>query len=155
MSSVSTKDREEEDILAAFKLFDVNETGYVNPKELMTCLLEIDMEPYKCVILKIVSFLDDFMRQDEWLSYNDFKKMVEQTLNDSKTSLETMSNTFQFFDLEDTGVITVDSLKKTCDALGENFSDTDIRNMILTADANKDGCVDFDDFSKMLNHLKF
>jgi hypothetical protein len=118
MKTESIQDQEHEDILAVFKLFDVNETGYVNPKELMTCLLGMDMKPYQCVIVKIVSFLHDFIRyvilcfvpfsqlnkkikcllfryifsKDEWLSYDDFKQMVEQTLNDSKTSLETMGN---------------------------------------------------------------
>jgi len=57
---------------------------------------------------------------------------------------------FRVFDKDGNGFITRDELKEAMEMIGEPVTDEDIDNMITMADLNKDGKIDYEEFSKLL-----
>jgi len=58
--------------------------------------------------------------------------------------LEEMRQAFRVFDIDGNGVIDENELKITMFNLGENLSDSDVKQMIKLADRNGDGKIDYE-----------
>ena len=54
------------------------------------------------------------------------------------------------FDKDGNGKISKEELKLVMKNLGENLTDAEISEMILEADDNGDGAVDYEEFVKMM-----
>ena len=62
----------------------------------------------------------------------------------SANELEEMRQAFRVFDIDGNGVIDEHELKVTMFNLGENLSDSDVKQMIKLADRNGDGKIDYE-----------
>jgi len=82
------------------------------------------------------------------LNYTEFIGAVidwRANLNEEK-----MWNLFKYFDVNNTGYITVENLKEVTAREGRRLKKDEIELMISEIDRNKDGMIDFDDFKKMM-----
>jgi len=62
---------------------------------------------------------------------------------------ETMKKAFEIFDKGSKGCITIDDLRQIIDEVGEMVPEEEIRLMIQEADQDKDGVVNYSEFSNM------
>lgn len=60
-----------------------------------------------------------------------------------------MKETFQSLDLDGSGYITKENLKKVFDAQDTPYTDKELEEMVNKADTNKDGQIDFEEFAKV------
>ena len=66
------------------------------------------------------------------------------------TPEEEMKEAFRVFDTDGDGYITKDELKQVMQQLDPDMSDADIDDMMVEADTNRDGRIDFNEFKKMM-----
>lgn len=78
----------------------------------------------------------------------DFSEFTELMLSstDKKDSKEDVLHVFHLFDQEGTGKITLQSLRRVADELGETITDDELRSMIRRADTNEDDAISKDEF---------
>ena len=139
----------------SFKLFDTQNTGYANPKELIKCFLQIDSGENHKTILQIIGILDKYVRDDKMLTFKDFVHIIQCPLKpSSEEPLGTVPHLFQLLASHETGAISTESLMQTCMALGEELTKEDVESMIKCADSNKDGFVNFEEFSELILKIK-
>ena len=58
---------------------------------------------------------------------------------------------FNAFDKDKKGRITSENLKQVFKIIGQDFTEDDVERMIEAADYDKDGCINFSDFWRMMN----
>lgn len=61
-----------------------------------------------------------------------------------------MRSTFDMFDTDKSGTISVNELKSVLKKLGKNMSDKEIKKMMSSVDKDQSGEVDFDEFCQMM-----
>ena len=66
-------------------------------------------------------------------------------------SREDVAKIFHLFDVEKTGYISLNQLKRVARELGETMSDAELLEMIERASSRDDGLVSFDDFYNILS----
>jgi len=66
-------------------------------------------------------------------------------------SREDMAKIFNLFDVEKTGYISLNQLKRVARELGETMSDAELLEMIERASSRDDGLVSLDDFCNILS----
>lgn len=57
---------------------------------------------------------------------------------------------FNTFDYNHDGYISISELDKVMKKLGENLSKRELQDMINEADTNRDGCIDFEEFKRII-----
>jgi len=68
----------------------------------------------------------------------------KQNSSRSTEELEEMREAFRVFDLDGNGLIDANELKLTMSNLGENLSDSEVKQMLKLADRNGDGKIDYE-----------
>merc|ERR1719232_1939737 len=84
------------------------------------------------------------------LDYSDFVSIFETKLTKQESDL---ANAFKMFDQDGDGRITFDEAKRTLKALGENLSDTQIRELIKQGDKTGDGTINYAEFKTFFGVL--
>ncbi|CRG96113.1 centrin-4, putative [Plasmodium gallinaceum] len=137
----------EKEICECFSLFDTNKCGYIDIREFYFALkslgLNFKKEEVKNLFLQIKKSTDDKLNFDEF--FHVASQNIHKRYND-----EEIEQIFSLFDPNDTGKITLHSLKKVCEDIGENISDNELNNMIEYADKNNDKVIDKEEFKKIL-----
>jgi len=64
--------------------------------------------------------------------------------------LSEIKKAFQLFDIDNTGLITFENLKKVANDLGEGLSDEHIQELIAEADRSGNGGVNIADFVALM-----
>jgi Ca2+-binding EF-hand superfamily protein len=68
----------------------------------------------------------------------------------SDRSVEEIREVFNKYDTDHSGFIDSSELKKICELLNVHAESPDVESVMEYADANRDGKVSFDEFSKLL-----
>ena len=82
------------------------------------------------------------------VDFNDFIEMMLKTgtnSNDTDTA-----HAFKVFDRDGDGQITAEELKLTMNSLGEPLTEVEVKMMILEADVDGDGQINFDEFQNLM-----
>ena len=127
------------EIKKAFDLFDNDDDGSINPRELADAYLEMGLNANNKIIYSILGELDRVI---------DFKEFVALATvrPDFTPSRIELLKVFRIFDIHGQGKISKQDLKKLSEELGEEMSDEELKKMIKKADRDDDGFVTFDDF---------
>ncbi|KAI4838188.1 centrin-4 [Plasmodium brasilianum] len=137
----------EKEIYECFSLFDTNKCGYIDIREFYFALkslgLNFKKEQVKNLFLEIKKSIDDKLNFDEF--FDIASKHIHKRYND-----EEIEQMFSLFDPNDTGKITLASLKKVCADIGENIDDVELNNMIEFADKNNDKVIDKEEFKSIV-----
>ncbi|VWU52096.1 centrin-4, putative [Hepatocystis sp. ex Piliocolobus tephrosceles] len=137
----------EKEIYECFLLFDINKCGYIDIREFYFALKSLGLNFKKEEVKNI--FLELKNNVDEKLSFHEFLeialKYIHKRYND-----EEIESMFSLFDPNDTGKITLNSLKKVCEDIGENIEESELNSMIDYADKNNDKVIDKEEFKHVL-----
>ena len=142
-----------EEVREAFNLFDVDGSGRIDPRELKEAMISLGYTNNNAVISDMIADLDkdkdgdiDF---DEFL--NIFTLQIGAGDGTGGQSREDMAKIFNLFDVEKTGYISLNQLKRIARELGETMSDAELLEMIERASSRDDGLVSLDDFCNILS----
>merc|ERR1719297_201644 len=132
---------------AAFKFFDKDGNGTVEPEEISEVMKVLGVNLTLEELTDIMSNLDE--NGDGVMDFNEFVMMMDRrmSINSQRAEIE---QTFKVFDKNGDGKITFDELKEVLTQLGENVTDKDVADMIKEADTNGDGVIDFEEFKIMM-----
>ena len=132
-----------------FKRFDEDGDGKLSPSELQRCVgaigEELLLEEAREVVESMDSDGDGFLGFEEFMGW-----MEKETGDDQKRKMEDLREAFRMYEMDGSGCITPNSLKKMLSRLGESRSVEDCCVMIGQFDVNGDGVLCFDEFKLMM-----
>ncbi|KAH9111954.1 hypothetical protein AeMF1_013606 [Aphanomyces euteiches] len=130
-----------EQIRAAFDFFDVEHKGCITLDNLKS---------------RLSLFYKDMTPRDYRVLLNNEGELTEQSLcelllENDIADFDPIAEAFRAYDPEGTGFVSFDVLSRLFESLGYGkLNDDDLRVLVATADADKDGQLDLSDFRKML-----
>lgn len=68
----------------------------------------------------------------------------------SEDQIEEFKKAFKHFDVNGDGVISISELANAMKELGHNPTEIELQEMVQEVDSNKDNCLDFDEFVRMM-----
>ena len=128
---------EVDEIRQAFDLFDTNGTGKIDPKELKAAMQSLGFDTKNPTIYTLIADLDTpEAAKNGGVNFDDFVGSINNKLGD-KESKEGIHRIFELFiDDPNADTITLSSLKKIAQELGENMSAEELKDMLERASAN-------------------
>ncbi|GAU87494.1 hypothetical protein RvY_00328 [Ramazzottius varieornatus] len=143
---VDLTDKQRAEVREAFDLFDPDQSGEIDGKDLKVCLRALGFEPKKEEIKRM---LQDVKSDDGKINFDQFLILITSKMNE-KDAHEEIQKAFRLFDSDDTGKISFQNLKRVARELGESLTDEELREMIEEADLNGDGEVDEKEFLRIM-----
>ena len=146
---------EVDEIRQAFDLFDTNGTGKIDPKELKAAMQSLGFDSKNPTIYTLIADLDTpEAAKNGWVNFDDFVGSINNKLGD-KESKEGIHRLFELFiDDPNADTITLSSLKKIAQELGENMSAEELKDMLERASANGTELT-FDEFYEIMTKKSF
>ena len=146
---------EVDEIRQAFDLFDTNGTGKIDPKELKAAMQSLGFDTKNPTIYTLIADLDTpEAAKNGGVNFDDFVGSINNKLGD-KESKEGIHRIFELFiDDPNADTITLSSLKKIAQELGENMSAEELKDMLERA--SKNGVeLTFDEFYDIMTKKSF
>ena len=146
---------EVDEIRQAFDLFDTNGTGKIDPKELKAAMQSLGFDSKNPTIYTLIADLDTpEAAKNGGVNFDDFVGSINNKLGD-KESKEGIHRIFELFiDDHNADTITLSSLKKIAQELGENMSAEELKDMLERASANGTELT-FDEFYEIMTKKSF
>jgi len=146
---------EVDEIRQAFDLFDTNGTGKIDPKELKAAMQSLGFDSKNPTIYTLIADLDTpEAAKNGGVNFDDFVGSINNKLGD-KESKEGIHRIFELFiDDPNSDTITLSSLKKIAQELGENMSAEELKDMLERASANGTELT-FDEFYEIMTKKSF
>ena len=131
----------------AFQIFDKDGDGSITTKELGTVMRSLGQNPSDDEIRQMIIDVDE--DKSETIDFKEFlglmaKKMKE---NDSEDEL---IEAFKVFDRDGNGKISAHELRYVMLSSGEDLTEQDIQEMVLEADTDGDGFIDYEEFVRIM-----
>jgi len=140
-------DEMKKEIEAAFNVFDQENTGKMDIKELKVAMRALGFEPRKDEIKKMLTLVDADKTGE--ITREQFVDMMASRLIE-KDARDEIAKAFRLFDDDETGKITFQNLKRVAKELGETITDEELRDMIHEADLDGDGQVNEEEFYRIM-----
>ena len=146
---------EVDEIRQAFDLFDTNGTGKIDPKELKAAMQSLGFDSKNPTIYQLIADLDTpEAARNGGISFDDCVGAINDKLGD-KESKEGIRRIFDLFiDDPNADTITLSSLKKIAQELGENMTAEELKDMLERASANGTELT-FDEFYEIMTKKSF
>ncbi len=146
---------EVDEIRQAFDLFDTNGTGKIDPKELKAAMQSLGFDTKNPTIYTLIADLDTpEAAKNGGVNFDDFVGSINNKLGD-KESKEGIHRIFELFiDDPNADTITLSSLKKIAQELGENMSAEELKDMLERASSNGTELT-FDEFYEIMTKKSF
>ncbi|KAL3618996.1 hypothetical protein CASFOL_037224 [Castilleja foliolosa] len=135
----------EEEIERIFKKFDSNGDGRISPSELGAILNGLGSATSADEVARIMSELDK-----DGDGFIDLKEFMAFHCGGGADNNKELKDAFDLYDQDKNGTISASELHAVMSALGEKCSKKDCRRMISSVDVDGDGCVNFEEFKKMM-----
>ena len=139
------------EIKEAFDLFDTEDKGCINPRELKEAMQSLGLDERSKIIYEMISSIDE---ETDRLDFKEFLDLMTARMSE-KDSREDIKKIFKLFDEDAKGYITIINLKRVVKDLGETMDDIELQEMIERADADGDGRVTFEDFYNIMTKKTF
>eukprot|EP00933_Yihiella_yeosuensis_P011584 TRINITY_DN11901_c1_g1_i1.p1 TRINITY_DN11901_c1_g1~~TRINITY_DN11901_c1_g1_i1.p1 ORF type:complete len:208 (-),score=60.96 TRINITY_DN11901_c1_g1_i1:129-752(-) len=136
-----------EEVREAFNLFDTEQAGAINARELKAALRALGFEVKKEDVKQML--LDIGKDATQPIDFSEFCDIMKGRMPD-KYSKNEINKVFALFDEDETGKISFRNLKKIAQELGEGLSDEEIREMIEEADRDGDGLINPEEFYRVM-----
>ena len=146
---------EVDEIRQAFDLFDTNGTGKIDTKELKAAMQSLGFDSKNPTIYTLIADLDTpEAAKNGGVNFDDFVGSINNKLGD-KESKEGIHRIFELFIGDpNADTITLSSLKKIAQELGENMSAEELKDMLERASANGTELT-FDEFYEIMTKKSF
>merc|ERR1719431_1674406 len=151
MSRKSFTKKQKELFIEVFAFFDKNGDGLIDQSEMLTMMNSLGVK---------VSQEDLEERMAEWqefdidrngtFDFNEFLCLMKETLMDVQDD-ERLKEAFALFDLDSNGYIDIKELSEIMKRLGQNLEISQLKAMIYSADIDKDGKINFEEFKRLMN----
>ncbi|XP_076906320.1 putative calcium-binding protein CML23 [Bidens hawaiensis] len=139
------------DFEKVFHKFDVNGDGKISISELGSILGALGSatpeDELKVVMNEIDTDKDGFIDLEEFI---EFRKRGCNAGDGAAVNKE-LREAFDMYDQDKNGKISANELHSVLKSLGEKCSLKDCKKMIKSVDVDGDGCVNFEEFKKMMN----
>merc|ERR1712087_360522 len=140
-------DNQKMELKEAFELFDTDNSGTIDMKELRAAMKALGYDAQKEELKKIRFELDKDIGDE--VNFEEFLEIMTGRICKADTR-EDIDKIFRLFDEDNSGYITLRNLKKIVQELGEDINDEELKEMIEEADKDGDGVVSADDFWYMM-----
>lgn len=133
-------EQEINEIKEAFDLFDSDNSGTIDPKEVSAALASLgtDRTP---TIFRLLSGIEELGAQ---ITFEDFLGHISERLG-HRNSKEGVKRIFDLFDSNGTETIDVKNLARVARELGESMTEEELEEIIIKVSANKTDLT-FEDF---------
>eukprot|EP00811_Abedinium_folium_P012269 NODE_21375_length_756_cov_4.278219.p1 GENE.NODE_21375_length_756_cov_4.278219~~NODE_21375_length_756_cov_4.278219.p1 ORF type:complete len:170 (-),score=67.06 NODE_21375_length_756_cov_4.278219:112-621(-) len=149
------KQDEIEEIKEAFDLFDVDESGQIDPKELKTAMQSLGYDTRNDTIFAMLAALGK--HESSSLDFEEFLDLM--SCKDGKEEQDTkdeIEKIFRLFAQKDSSVIRVEDISKNCKELGERLSHDEIVEIVRRACTDETRMeITFDDFYNVMTKKTF
>merc|ERR1711881_68793 len=109
-----------EEIREAFNLFDADQSGAIDLRELKSAMRALGFEVKKEELKKMVADIDDDGSGE--IDFGEFLQMMTGKMGE-KDSREDIEKVFKLFDDDSTGKISLRNLRRVAQELGENIDE--------------------------------
>merc|ERR1711937_968796 len=109
-----------EEIREAFNLFDTDQSGAIDVRELKAAMRALGFEIKKEELKKMISDIDSSGDGD--IDFGEFLEMMTGKMGE-KDSREDIEKVFKLFDDDNTGKISLRNLRRVAQELGENIDE--------------------------------
>ena len=144
-----TKD-EVEEIREAFKMFDTQGHGTIDPKELKSAMISLGFQKKSPTVYEMICELEEIGGE---VDFDDFIEAISNKLGNKETK-EGINRIFDLFDEDKTNTINLANLKKVSKELGENLSTDELREMLKRA-ASDEKEITREDFMKIMTRKNY
>lgn len=115
-----------EELKATFDLFDEEGSGVIDPLEIQKILQELGLDKRNESVFEMIK---DLQSKGKAVNFEDFVEVVYAKLGDTKTK-EGLLKIFNLYDVEQSGTIDFEKIKRICRELGETMNDEEITEMM-------------------------
>lgn len=136
------------EIKEAFHVFDNNGDGCITATELKKLVTSLGYNITEAELMDMMNQIDS--DGNGAIDFPEFLALMTKNLEDCDPE-DILLESFKVFDRDGSGFIGVSELDRVFKLLGQEFKDYEIEAMIKAADADGDGLVGWEDFTKMMN----
>ncbi|DBA67239.1 hypothetical protein WJX79_002451 [Trebouxia sp. C0005] len=136
------------DIQEAFKLFDKDNSGSIDYRELKAALKALGFPAKKADVQAKMAQYDK--EETGKINEQQFQMLLTDAML-SKDPAELLSRAFQLFDTQNNGKISADDLRLVANELGHEVEEQDLIGMIEEFDRNHDGIIDAEEFQHIMS----
>lgn len=139
-----------DDIKKVFQRFDKNGDGKISVDELKEVIraLSPTASPEETVTMMKQFDLDG----NGFIDLDEFVALFQIGIGGGGNNRSGLKEAFELYDLDGNGRISAKELHSVMKNLGEKCSVQDCKKMISKVDIDGDGCVNFDEFKKMMSN---
>ncbi|KAK9272372.1 hypothetical protein L1049_002743 [Liquidambar formosana] len=138
-----------EDVEKVFNRFDKNGDGKISIAELKDVLSALGSNSTPDELKRIMSEVDT--DGDGYIDLKEFAEFHRGGSDDGQDGMAELRDAFDMYDRDKNGVISASELHAVLKSLGEKCTLRDCAKMISSVDVDGDGCVNFEEFKKMMN----
>ena len=135
------------DYMDAFNLFDTNHDGTINSQKIREIMQKLGKYPTEEQLQRLIANVAKY--DSKKISFDDFVDMMEQLNKENDPEVEIL-NSFQIFDVENSGLISNQDLFHIIRTFGETLTDKEIEEIISEADVDGDGYINYEEFVRMM-----
>jgi len=143
----SLNEEQTKEIKDAFDLFDIDNSGKIDPREMVVAINSLGFGNSRDEIKKIIKEL--VILPKGYIDFNDFLRLVNKTMV-NRDPREELDKAFLRFDDDMTDKISFRNLKRVALELGEQLSDAELKEMIRYADLDQDGEISREEFHQLM-----
>eukprot|EP00812_Abedinium_dasypus_P008310 NODE_2080_length_999_cov_206.361229.p1 GENE.NODE_2080_length_999_cov_206.361229~~NODE_2080_length_999_cov_206.361229.p1 ORF type:complete len:199 (-),score=79.93 NODE_2080_length_999_cov_206.361229:311-907(-) len=136
-----------EELKEAFNLFDTEQAGTIDVRELKAALRALGFEVKKEDVRRMLAEIGKDPTQA--IDFNDFLEMMRGKMPDKNSRAE-IDKVFALFDEDETGKISFRNLRRIAQELGESLTDEELQEMIEEADRDGDGMINPEEFYRVM-----
>ena len=135
------------DYLDAFNMFDNNRDGTITTEKLRSLMRKLNQNPTEDDLKDMISVVDK--KGDGKIDFDEFVEMMERRKDEADTEQEII-NAFRVFDKDGNGLISKGELSNIMSILGDTLTAEEIEEMIIEADVDGDGFINYEEFVRMM-----
>lgn len=139
-------EEQQQEIREAFELFDTNKDGKIDPHEMKVAMRALGFDARRD---EVVRLMEECCSRDGaghlHIDLNDFTDVMTDKFSQRDPRQE-MLKAFELFDENNTGKISLRSLRRVARELGENMTDEELQAMIDEFDKDQDGEINREEF---------
>ncbi|KAI3811963.1 hypothetical protein L1987_16661 [Smallanthus sonchifolius] len=136
-----------DEINKVFSRFDTNGDGKISAQELVHVMKALGSDTSDEEVKQMMSKIDT--DHDGFISLEDIAGFCRESAGDG--GMKELHEAFELYDLNKNGLISSTELHQILTRLGENCTVEDCVSMIKSVDSDDDGCVNFEEFKKMMS----
>ncbi|XP_006654163.2 probable calcium-binding protein CML18 [Oryza brachyantha] len=137
-----------------FRRYDANGDGKISAEELASVLRALGAPPGPGEVRRMMDEMDSdrdgFVDLTEFTAFHCSGGSGDSAKDQEAASEAELREAFRMYDADSNGKISARELHRVLRQLGDKCSVADCSRMIRSVDADGDGCVNFDEFKKMM-----